>query len=104
MMICSVKTSEADWFFKNGKPVDMLALQPDVTNMDDTTMPYIYLNNAMLLAKYFDKRQNMKKQPGSYFHIGYLRCTFSIIFGDHVSTVTGFYTVHGPSPVKKEYL
>lgn len=58
-------------FFKNGKPVDMLALQPDVTNVDDTTMPYIYLNNAMLLAKYFDKRQNMKKQPGSYFHIGY---------------------------------
>ena len=58
-------------FFKNGKPVDMLALQPDVANVDNQTMPYIYLNNTMLLAKYFDKRTNIKKQPGAYFHIGY---------------------------------
>lgn len=50
-------------FFENGKPVDMLALQPDVANVEDTIMPYIYLNNTMLLAKYFDKRENMKKQP-----------------------------------------
>ena len=57
-------------FFENGKPVDMLALQPDVANVEDTIMPYIYLNNTMLLAKYFDKRENMKKQPGAYFHIG----------------------------------
>lgn len=49
----------------------MMALQPDVANADDEVMPYIYLNNAMLLAKYFDKRDNMKKQPGAYFHIGY---------------------------------
>lgn len=38
----------------------MLALQPDVANTKDQVMPYIYLNNAMLLAKYFDKRENMK--------------------------------------------
>ena len=37
----------------------MLALQPDVANVDDPTMPYIYLNNTMLLAKYFDKRSNI---------------------------------------------
>lgn len=58
----------------------MLALQPDVTNVDDTTMPYIYLNNAMLLAKYFDKRQNMKSSLGLIFTLVILRCTFSIIF------------------------
>ena len=43
--------------------MDMLALQPDVANADDQVMPYIYLNNAMVLAKYFDKRENMKKCP-----------------------------------------
>lgn len=58
-------------FFKDEKPIDMLALQPDVANVDDPTMPYIYLNNTMLLAKYFDKRSNIKKQPWAYFHIGY---------------------------------
>lgn len=54
-------------FFKHGKPVDMLALQPDVANADDQVMPYIYLNNAMVLAKYFDKRSNMKKTARSIF-------------------------------------
>ena len=89
-------------FFKNGKPVDMLALQPDVTNVDDTTMPYIYLNNAMLLAKYFDKRQNMKRQPGAYFHIGYPAMYFFYNFLEIMfPRFTGFYTVHGPSPLKK---
>lgn len=67
-------------FFENGKPVDMLALQPDVANVEDTIMPYIYLNNTMLLAKYFDKRENMKKQPGAYFHIGYPPMYFGYIF------------------------
>ena len=54
-------------FFRDGKPVDMLALQPDVANVEDTVMPYIYLNNTMLLAKYFDKRENMKKAAGRLF-------------------------------------
>ena len=46
----------------------MLALQPDVANVDNPVMPYIYLNNAMVLARYFDKYKNMKQQPGAYFH------------------------------------
>lgn len=80
----------------------MLALQPDVANADDQIMPYIYLNNAMVLAKYFDKRENMKKQPGAYFHPGYPL----IYFGYNLLEMafprfTGFYTVHGPSPLKK---
>lgn len=58
-------------FFQGEKPVDMLALQPDVANIDNAVMPYIYLNNAMVLAKYFKKYENVKKQPGAYFHIGY---------------------------------
>ena len=33
-------------FFIGEKPVDMLALQPDVANTDNEVMPYIYLNNA----------------------------------------------------------
>lgn len=47
----------------------MLALQPDVANIDNPVMPYIYLNNTMVLAKYFDKYSNIKKQPGAYFHM-----------------------------------
>lgn len=95
------KVRQKDFFRKN-KPVDMLALQPDVTNVDDTTMPYIYLNNAMLLTKYFNKRKNMKQHPWAYFHIGYPPVYF---FYNMIETMfprfTGFYTVHGPSPLKK---
>lgn len=90
-------------FFKSGKPVDMLALQPDVANADDQIMPYIYLNNAMVLAKYFDKRENMKKQPGAYFHIGYPPMYFGYnLLEMAFPRFTGFYTVHGPSPLQKE--
>ena len=66
-----IKKVSPEDFFRDERPVDMLALQPDVANADDQIMPYIYLNNAMVLAKYFDKRENMKKQPGAYFHPGY---------------------------------
>ena len=43
------RTGETD-FFRNGLPVDMLALQPDVANVDNPVMPYIYLNNAFEIA------------------------------------------------------
>ena len=98
-----IKKVSPEDFFRDERPVDMLALQPDVANADDQIMPFIYLNNAMVLAKYFDKRENMKKQPGAYFHPGYPL----IYFGYNLLEMafprfTGFYTVHGPSPLKKE--
>ena len=89
-------------FFIGEKPVDMLALQPDVANTDNEVMPYIYLNNAMLLAKYFKKYENMKAQPGAYFHVGYPpKYFFYNLMETAFSRFTGFYTVHGPSPLKK---
>ncbi|MCI5516229.1 MAG: stealth family protein, partial [Roseburia sp.] len=89
-------------FFKGDLPVDMLALQPDVANIDNEVMPYIYLNNAMLLAKYFDKHSNMRKQPGAYFHIGYPLMYWGYnLIEMAFSRFTGFYTVHGPSPLCK---
>ena len=54
-------------FFQGEKPVDMLALQPDVANIDNAVMPYIYLNNAMVLAKYFKKYENVKETAGGIF-------------------------------------
>lgn len=89
-------------FFRDGKPRDMLALQPVVANREDDIMPYIYLNDAMLLAKYFDKRANMKKQPGAYFHPGYPFLYFGYnLLEMAFPRFTGFYTVHGPSPLLK---
>ena len=90
-------------FFVHNKPVDMLALQPDVANADDTVMPYIYLNNAMVLAKYFDKRKNVRKQPWAYFHPGYpLMYLVNNALEMAFPRFTGFYTVHGPSPLMKQ--
>lgn len=90
-------------FFQNGRPVDMLAFQPDVANTENPVMPYIYLNNTMLLAKYFEKYSNIKKQPGAYFHIGYPPLYFFYNMLELAfPRFTGFYTVHGPSPLRKE--
>ena len=68
---------------------------------NDPTMPYIYLNNTMLLAKYFDKRSNIKKQPWAYFHIGYPPDVFSIQCRTGFSTIYWVLYGHGPSPLKK---
>lgn len=98
-----IKKVSPEDFFQGERPVDMLALQPDVANADDQIMPYVYLNNAMVLAKYFDKRENMKKQPGAYFHPGYPLMYFGYnLLEMAFPRFTGFYTVHGPSPLKKE--
>lgn len=86
------------YFFKGDKPRDMLALQPVVANESDDTMPYIYLNNAMVLARHFRKRDGTRK----YFHIGYPLYHFlynMIEMG--FPRFTGFYTAHGPSALKK---
>lgn len=92
--------TQPDDFFVNGRPRDMLALQPIVANTDNETMPYIYLNNSMVLAKYFDKRKNIKKQPSAYFHFGYPLMYFVYNFLELAfPRFTGFYTVHGPSPL-----
>ncbi|MCR5452782.1 MAG: Stealth CR1 domain-containing protein [Lachnospiraceae bacterium] len=94
-----------DFFFKRNKPCDMLALQPVVANESDNVMPYIYLNNSMILAKYFSKRQNFLKQPGAYLHIGYPPLYFFYnILEMTFPRFTGFYTVHGPAPLKKSFL
>ena len=43
-------------FFKDEKPIDMLALQPDVANVDDPTMPYIYyIKSSVDLCGYYTK-------------------------------------------------
>lgn len=93
-----IKKVSPEDFFRDERPVDMLALQPDVANADDQIMPYVYLNNAMVLAKYFDKRENMKKQPGAYFHPGYPLMYFGYnLLEMAFPRFTGFYTVHGLS-------
>ncbi len=90
-------------FFRQGRPCDMLAFQPVVANPANPVMSHIYLNNSLTLSKYFHKRENVKKQPGKYFKVGYPLLYFcynllEILFPQY----TGFYTVHGPSPFLKE--
>ena len=89
-------------FFREGKPVDMLALQPDIANPTDPVMPYIYLNNFMILSRHFDKLTNMRMQRKAYFHLGYpLRNLVYNRIEMHFPQMTGFYTVHGPYPLCK---
>ena len=90
-------------FFVDKKPKDLLALQPVIANRADAVMPYIYLNNAMTLAKYFDKRENAKKQPQAYFHPGYPPLYFFYNLLEMAFPMfTGFYTVHGPAAFLKQ--
>lgn len=86
-------------YFSDGKPCDMLALQPVVANPTNPIMSHLFLNNSLVLCKYFDKRENVKKQPGKYFKLGYPPLYFFYNLLELAFPLyTGFYTVHGPSP------
>lgn len=96
------KEVEPEYFFRGGLPCDMLALQPVVANPDNPVMSHLFLNNALVLSKYFDKRKNMRSQPGSYFHFGYPPLYFCYnLLELTFPQFTGFYTVHGPMPFLK---
>lgn len=89
-------------FFLNGKPCDMLAFQPVVANPKNPVMSHLYLNNSLVLCKYFNKRENVRKHPENYFKPGYPPLYFFYnILEMAFPLYTGFYTVHGPSPYLK---
>ncbi len=90
-------------FFRGGRPCDMLAFQPVVANPKNPVMSHLYLNNSLVLCKYFDKRENVRSQPGKYFKPGYPPLYFFYNLLELAFPLfTGFYTVHGPSPFLRE--
>lgn len=97
-----VRPVEPAYFFRDGKPCDMLAFQPVVANPKNPVMSYLYLNNSLVLCKYFNKKKNVKSQPGMYFKLGYPPLYFLYNLLELAFPLyTGFYTVHGPSPFCK---
>lgn len=85
-------------FFKGGKPCDMLAFQPVVANPQNPTMSHLFLNNTLVLAKYFDKRKEVKAHWKDYFKIGYPPLYFFYNMLELAFPLyTGFYNVHGPA-------
>lgn len=97
-----MKKTKPEDFFKKGMPCDMLAFQPVVANPSNPIMSQTLLNNSLVLSKYFDKRENVKKQPAKYFKAGYPPLYFLYnLLELFFPRYTGFYTVHGPSPFCK---
>lgn len=89
-------------FFQNSKPCDMLALQPVVANPANPVMSHIFLNNTLVLSKYFKKRENIKKQWKNYYKIGYPVMYFGYNLLELAFPLfSGFYTTHGASPLVK---
>ncbi len=96
------KIDEKD-FFRNGKPCDMLAFQPVVANPSNPVMSRIFMNNSLLLSRHFDKRSNVRSQPGSYFKPGYPPLYFVYNLMElFFPLFTGFYNSHGPSAFCKK--
>lgn len=97
-----IREIPSTFFFRDGMPCDMLAFQPVVANPANPVMSRIYMNNSLALSKHFNKRENVRKQPGSYFKPGYpLLYFFYNMLELAFPLFTGFYTVHGPSPFLK---
>ena len=93
---------DKDFFFKNGLPKDMLAFQPVVANPSNPVMSHHFLNNTLVLSKYFDKRKNVMQHKGNYFHIGYPPLYFFYNMLElGFPRYTGLYSVHNATPFLK---
>ncbi len=89
-------------FFEGVLPKDMLAFQPVVANPDNPVMSHLFLNDSLIYAKYFNKRENAKSQPLAYFNLGYPALYFCYnLLELAFPRFTGLYTVHGPSAFNK---
>lgn len=89
-------------FFVDGKPCDMLAFQPVVANPKNPVMTHIFMNDALILSKHFNKRENVRKHPGDYFKLGYPPLYFFYNFLElGFPLYSGFFTPHGPAPLCK---
>lgn len=92
------RTVEPDDFFHDGMPCDMLAFQPVVANPSNPVMSHVYLNNALVLCRHFDKREQVRRHPLDYFHLGYPPLYFFYNMLELCFPLyTGLYTAHGPS-------
>lgn len=96
------RTVNPEDFFVKGKPVDMLSLQPVIANPRNEVMSRILLNDSLVIARHFDKWETMRAHPDAYFHPGYSPFYLGYNILERVfPQYTGFYTVHGPSPLLK---
>ncbi len=93
------KVSPKD-YFRDGMPCDLLALQPVVANPQNPGMSHLFLNNMLVLAKYFRKRDCFRAHPGQFLHVGYPPLYFFYnLLELCYPQLSGLYTVHGPSPL-----
>ncbi|MBO7698591.1 MAG: Stealth CR1 domain-containing protein, partial [Erysipelotrichaceae bacterium] len=98
------ETKQEDYFI-DGKPVDMLALQPVIANDENEVMSYMFINNSIVIARHFHKLENMKMQPKAYFNLRYPLQYFIYNNLERLwPKYTGFFTAHGPSPLLKSTL
>lgn len=91
-----------DYFFHNGMPRDMLAFQPVVANPKDPGMSHLFLNDALVLSRHFDKRTTVKENLGKFFHIGYP--LFNFVYNALemcFPKFSGLYSVHSAAPLLK---
>ena len=92
-----IRRAEETDFFKGGKPCDILAFQPIVANPANPIMSHLLLNDALVISKYFDKRENVKKQPDKYFNPSYPPIYFFYNMLELAfPKFTGFFSAHGP--------
>lgn len=94
---------EPEDFFIHDQPVDMLALQPVVANPNNPVMSHGLLKNSLVICKHFDKRIQMKKWKDKFFCPAYPpRYLIYNLLETVFPLYTGFYTIHGPSPLLKQ--
>ena len=95
-----------DFFFKNGLPVQYAALHPIVPQgvLANSVMTHVIANSVTIVNKYFDSRQQIKKNWKKWFlpyRIGLKTAIMNYIYSMH-SAFIGFGNAHLPVPMLRK--
>ena len=90
-------------FFVNGKPKEVMAFQPARALADSPAYSQMMLNVALLIGKYFNKGDSIRRHWFKFFHPGFpakllVMSLFNLPFPEY----TGFFNAHGPAPLMKK--
>ena len=91
-------------FFRNGEPVYPAILHAATSDDRSDVMPYVYLNNHLVINRHFRKEEMLKERSKWFSTRNGLRAIIENIFNSRYPQIIGFYNSHLPTPMRKSTL
>ncbi len=99
-----LKPLKEEMFFKQGRPVYPAILHAPTSDDKSGVMPYVYLNNNLVINRHFDKNEMLQHKEKWFSFTNGFRSVIENLFNSRYPQIIGFYNSHLPTPMLKSTL